>query len=87
MHNERLFYLLCVAKLAPDHMKDNPPSQCVGLSIVIFKVFTCSGGLGFQAISVYNQDLDFQLNFKSKLGKPIHEKKYDSYPKFKKNYI
>ena len=75
MHNEKLFYLLCVEKLAPDHMKDNPPSQSIGLSIVLFRIFTCSGSLGSRQSPVYNQDLDFQLNFKSKLGKPIHEKR------------
>ena len=74
MYNEKLLYLLCVEKLAPGHIKDNPPSQCIGLSIMLFK-FSPAVVVGLRQSLVYNQNLDFQLNFKSKLGKPIHLKK------------
>ena len=42
---------------------------------MLFKVLTCSDGLGFQAISTCNQDLSFQFNFKRKLGRPVSDKK------------
>ena len=75
MYDERLFYFLYVEKLATGHIKDNPPSQYIGLSIVLFKFSPAVVVLGLRQSPVYNQNLDCQLNFKSKLGKPIHVKK------------
>ena len=75
VYNKRLFYLLCVEKLAPDHIKDSPPSQYIGLSIVLFKFSPAVVVLGLRQSPVYNQNLNCQLTFKSKLGKPIHVKK------------
>ena len=71
MHNERLFYLLCVEKLAPDHIKTTHRANASDSQLCYSKFSPAVVVLGSRQFPVYN----FQLNFTSKLGKPIHEKK------------
>ena len=83
MHNKRLFCLLCVEKLAPDHIKSSHQAVASGSKFCYSKLSPVVVILGSRQSSLYNQDLNFQFNFKSKFGKPTPEKD-DSSPKFKR---
>ena len=74
MHN-RLFYLHCVEKLAPDHIKSPHRADPSGSRSCYSKFSPVVVILGFRQSSLYNQDLNFQFNFKSKFGKPIPVKR------------
>ena len=75
MHNERLFYLLCAEKLAPDHIMSSHRADASGSKLCYSKLSPLVVILGSRQFSIYNQDLNFQFNFKSKFGKPIPEKR------------
>ena len=73
MHNERLFYLLSVEKLAPGHIKSIQRADASDSKLCYSKFSPAVVVLGSRKSPLYHQDLNFQFNFKSKLGKPITE--------------
>ena len=76
MHNERLCCLFCVGKLAPDHIKSTQGSMDRTLNCAIQSFHLQSVVvLGSSQSPLYDQNSNFQCNFKSKLGKPIPEER------------
>ena len=75
MHNERLFYLLSVKKLAPDHIKPTHRADLLDSTLCYSKFSPAVMVLGSRQSPLHNQDLNFQFNYKSKLGRPVPDKK------------
>ena len=75
MHNGKLFYLLCVEMLAPDYTKSSHWADASGSKFYYSKLSPVVVILASRKSSLYNQDLNFQFNVKSKFGKPIPEKR------------
>ena len=70
-----MFYLLCVKKLAPHHIKSTHGADALDSKLCYSNFLPAVMVLGSRQSSLYNQDLNFQFNFESKLGEPISEKK------------
>ena len=75
MHNERMFYLLSVEKLTPDHIKPTHRTDLLDSKLCNSKFSPVVKVLGSRQSPQYNQDLNFQFNYKSKLDRPIPDKK------------
>ena len=71
MHNKRLFYLISVKKLAPDHIKPTPQANALDCKLFYSEFSHGVMVLRSRQSPLYNQDLNFRLNFKSKLGRPV----------------
>ena len=75
MDNERLFYLLTVTKLTPDHIKPTHRADALDPKLCYSEFSPALMVLGSRQFPVHNQDLNFPLNFESNLGRPIPDKR------------
>ena len=69
-----MLYLLCVERLAPGHIKSTHQVHAADSKLCYSKFSHVVVVLGSRQSPLYNRDLNYQFNFKSKFGKPINDK-------------
>ena len=78
MHNESLFYLLSVKKLALDHVKRTHRANAMDSNCAVHNFH-----MHYQVVMVlvsrqsptYDQNLNFQFNFKNKSGRTVPDQR------------
>ena len=83
MHNESLFCLHTVKKLPPDHIEPPHRADALDSKLCYSKFLPPLMVLGSRQSPLYNQDLNFQINFKNKVGVLIPDKKLLRLPNLK----
>ena len=65
MHNVRLFYLICVGKLAPDHFKSLHRADALDSKLYYSKFLPVVVVLSSRQSPLHNQDLNVSLTLKA----------------------
>ena len=75
MHNQRLFYFLSIKKLAPDHIMPTHRADALVSKLCYAKFSPSVMVLVSSQSALYNEDLNFQFNFKNNLGRSVPDKR------------